>query len=157
MIWRRRLDELPIMFSLSMIGVILMVTLFVCAGCSSMRHVFTKEIASNSMSLDVRDSFFVPYALLGLNSFPDWASNSKCMDNLTTAPATTISNAHVVPIVRHLSVRQVADELQTNETTKTSEVPIPGSSVVSKYSFKVIGLLLVLVVAILLIFVRRKH
>ena len=145
------------MLRVSMINVISMVTLFVCAGCSSMRHVFTKEIASKTMSLDVRDSFFVPYALLGLNSFPDWASNSKCIDNLTAAPATDFSNTPVVPIVRHLSVRQVADELRSNETTKTKEVHMPGSSVISKYSFKVIGLLLVLVVAILLIFVRRKH
>lgn len=136
---------------------ILLATIFFCAGCSTLRQVFTKEIASESMSLDVRDSFFLPYNLFSINAFPNLTSNSKCPDDLTSAPNTKISDARVVPIVRHLTVNQVADELRTNETTKTYEVPIPGSSVVSKYNFKVIGLLLVLVVAILLIFVKRKH
>ena len=109
------------------------------------------------MSLDVRDSFFVPYNLFNFNAFSNLTSNSKYQDYLTTAPNTTISNAPVVPIVRHLSVNQVATELRTDTTYKAYDANIPGSSVVSKYSFKVIGLLLVLVVAILLIFVRRKR
>lgn len=136
---------------------ILLASLFVCVGCSSLRQVFTKEIASKSMSLDVRDSFFVPYNLFNFNAFSNLTSNSKYQDYLTTAPNTTISNAPVVPIVRHLSVNQVATELRTDTTYKAYDANIPGSSVVSKYSFKVIGLLLVLVVAILLIFVRRKR
>ena len=136
---------------------ILLASMFICAGCSTLRQVFTKEIASESMSLDIRDSFFLPYNLFSINAFTNLTSNSKCPDYLTSAPNTKISDVRVVPIVRHLSVNQVATELRADTTYKTSEVHMPDSSVVSKYSFKVIGLLLVLVVAILLIFVRRKH
>lgn len=109
------------------------------------------------MSLDVRDSFLIPYHLLNPYSIPAQSSNSKCLDNLTAPHTTLFSNAPVVPIVRHLTVKQIDDEQRTNETTKTSDVPIPGSSVISKYSIKVIWFVILVVVCVTVSLILRRR
>lgn len=109
------------------------------------------------MSLDVRDSFFVPYALMNPYAFHCVTSNSESLDNLTTVPVSSYTDAPVVPIVRHLTVSKVTGEQLTSETIKTSKVPMSARWEFRNIFFRVIGLFLVLVVAILLIFFGRKH
>lgn len=158
--WRRSPYNVSVCGHVSMACIIYVVTLFVCAGCSSLRQVLTKEIVSKSMSLDVRDSFFVPYTLLNPYNFPATpASNSMCLDNQTTAPSTSYPDGKVVPIVRHLSVNQVDNQQRTNTTNKVTEVPMSGSSGLSVISLKVIGLFVMLSVCVTvsLIFFRHKR
>ena len=110
------------------------------------------------MSLDVRDSFFIPYHLLNTFSLPVDASNSICLDNLTSAPTTSFSDGHIVPIVRHLSVNQVAKVQRSDTTYKASGVSMQGSSMLPAFSIEVIGwfVFLVVCVTVSLVLIRRK-
>lgn len=109
------------------------------------------------MSLDVRDSFFIPYHLLNTFSLPVDASNYMSMDNLTSAPTTSFSNGTVVPIVRHLSVNQVANVQRSDTTYKASGVSMQGSSVLSTFSIKVIWFVILVVVCVTVSLILRRR